>query len=112
MTQVWIAVIAGIILSLITVVADIFIKQASLQSSFSGWKLLVLGSIIYGLTAFGWFFVIRKIKLSTAAVLYSISIILFLTLTSVFYFKEKINIAEIIGICMALASLILLSRFA
>lgn len=102
----------GIGLSLITVFADSLIKHASLQNAFSGWQALVLGAIIYGLTAFGWFFVMRKIKLSTIGVLYAVSVVIFLTLVSVFYFKEKISLQEIIGIIMAIASLVILSRFA
>lgn len=110
MNPILIAFAIGIGLSLITVVGDVLIKHASLQPSFSFW--LILGAIIYGLTAFGWFFVMKKIKLSTLVVLYSVSCILFLTLISVFYFKEKINPLEIVGIGMAITSLILLFRFA
>jgi drug/metabolite transporter (DMT)-like permease len=110
--KILIAFLIGIGLSIITVIADAFIKHASLQSAFSGWKWLVLGALIYGATAFGWFFVMRKAKLSTLGVLYSVSIVVCLTLVSVFYFKEKISAVEIAGIGMAIASLILLARFA
>ena len=86
-----VSIIVGIILSAITVFGDYLIKHASLQTSFTGWKFLLAGAIIYGLTAFGWFFVMRKIKLSTLGVLYGISCIILLALVSVFYFKEKIS---------------------
>ena len=102
----------GIGLSLITVFADALIKHASLQNSFSGWQMLILGAVIYGLTAFGWFFVMRKIKLSSVVVLYAVSCVVFLTLISVFYFKEKITILEVFGIFLAIISLIILYRFA
>ncbi len=95
-----------------TVLADIFIKRASLQNSFSGWYLLILGAVIYGSTAFGWFFVMRKVKLSTLGVLYAITCVVALTLISVFYFKEKISFLEIVGIILAITSLAILSRFA
>ena len=104
--------ILGILLSIITVLGDIFVKSASMQPSFSGWKWLILGSVVYGATAFGWFFLMRKIKLSTLGVLYSVSIIIFLTLVSVFFFKEKLSAAEIVGVAMAVVSIILLARFA
>lgn len=74
--------------------------------------MLILGAVIYGLTAFGWFFVMRKIKLSTVGVLYGVSCVVLLTLVGVFYFKEKINPLEIFGIALAIISLIILSRFA
>ena len=104
-------ILIGIGLSLITVLADVFIKHASLSSGFSGWKLLVIGALIYGLTAFGWFFAMKGAKLSFLGVLYSIIIVLFLTLVSVFYFKEKISGMEIFGIGLAITSLIILARF-
>jgi len=112
MNTVLIAFLIGIGLSIITVFADSLIKQASLQNSFSGWQMLISGGLIYGLTAFGWFFVMKKLKLSTIGVLYGVTCVVFLTLVSVFYFKEKINSFEIFGIALAIISLIILSRFA
>lgn len=112
MNTLLVAFIAGIVLSLITVFADALIKQASLQKYFSGWPMLFLGALIYGLTALGWFFVMRKMKLSTAGTLYAISVVIFVTLVSVFYFKERISPIEIIGIIMAIISLVILYRFA
>ena len=107
-----VAFLIGIGLSLITVFADSLIKHASLQNAFSGWHMLLSGAVIYGLTAFGWFFVMRRIKLSTIGVLYAVSVVVFLTLVSLFYFKEKISPLEIVGISMAIVSLVILSRFA
>jgi len=106
------ALLIGIGLSLITVLADALIKHASLQSQFTGWKFLVTGALIYGLTAFGWFFVMREAKLSTLGVLYSVTVVVALTLLSVFYFKEGIKSMEIVGIIMGISSLVILARFA
>ncbi|MDD4878398.1 MAG: hypothetical protein PHO02_05185 [Candidatus Nanoarchaeia archaeon] len=110
--KIWFAILIGIGLSIVTVFGDTIVKHSSLQSGFSGWKWLLLGALIYGATAFGWFFVMRKIKLSTLGVLYSVSIVIFLTLVSIFYFKEKINLFEIFGIILALISLGILAKFA
>jgi drug/metabolite transporter (DMT)-like permease len=107
-----VSIIVGIILSAITVFGDYLIKHASLQTSFTGWKFLIAGAIIYGLTAFGWFFVMRKIKLSTLGVLYGISCIILLVFVSIFYFKEKITPLEIVGIVLAITSIIIMARFA
>ncbi|MDD4901965.1 MAG: transporter [Patescibacteria group bacterium] len=106
------AFLIGIGLSVITVFADALIKHASLQNAFSGWRTLILGAIIYGLTAFGWFFTMRKIKLSTLGVLYAVSCVILLTLISMFYFKERISPWEISAIILAIFSLIILFRFA
>ena len=99
-------------LSIITVLADVFIKNASLQTSFSGWSLLSLGCLIYALTGLGWFYVMRHMKLSTLGVIYGITCILLLAAVSVFYFKEKISSIEIVGIILAVISIIILARFA
>ncbi|HRY31103.1 MAG TPA: transporter [Candidatus Paceibacterota bacterium] len=112
MNSTLIAFVIGIGLSAITVFADMLIKQASLQKAFSGWRLLVLGAFIYALTALGWFFVMRKIKLSTLGVLYGVSCIILLALISTLFFKEKLFLAEILAIILAILSLFVLSRFA
>lgn len=112
MNTLLIAFAIGIGLSVITVLAEALVKQASLQNAFAGWKTLLLGALIYGMTAFGWFFVMRSIKLSTLGVLYGVSCIIVLTLVGVFYFQEKISPLEIFGITLAIISLIILSRSA
>jgi small multidrug resistance pump len=101
-----------IILSMIGVIADFFIKLSGNGAKFVDLKWFIVGMVIYGLTAFGWFFVMKNIKLTTLGVFYSISTIIFLALVGVFYFKESINNYEVIGIILAIASLILLGRFA
>ncbi len=105
------AFLIGVALSLITVIGDFFIKHSSLQQSFNGWRYLILGAVIYALTALGWFFVMRKIKLFTAGAVYAISCVILLTLISIFYFKEKATALEILGVSLAIVSLVLLFRF-
>lgn len=107
-----ILLISAIGLTLITVLADAFIKKAALKYGFSGFGWLVSAALIYAATAFGWFFVMRKMKLSTAAVLYCLIIIITSVLISAFYFKERLSLPEIIGILMAITSIFLLARFA
>jgi small multidrug resistance pump len=111
MDKIFLMFIIGVGLSLITVIGDLFVKHASLQSYFSGWKWLLIGAIIYGITAFGWFFVMREIKLSTLGVIYSVSCVLLLTFAGIFYFKEKVSNMEIMGIIFAIVSLVLLAKF-
>jgi len=111
MNSVLLAFLAGIMLSAVTVLADVFVKHASLKNEFSGWPELVVGALIYGATAFGWFFLMRKITLTQLGVLYGVSCIILLTLVSVFYFKERISLMEILGIFLGLASIALLARF-
>ncbi|MBS3079490.1 hypothetical protein J4218_05180 [Candidatus Pacearchaeota archaeon] len=106
------SLIIAVILALIGVLGDFFVKVASNNTGFSGYKWLILGAVIYSLTSIGWFFVMRHVKLSTLGVYYAISTVIFLTMVSVFYFKESLNHYEIIGIVLAIVSLILLAKFA
>ena len=107
-----IALVIIVLLTVITTFADILIKNASIQNAFSGWPMLLIGSLIYGLTGIGWFFAMRKLKLSSLGAIFSISTILLLSLVSIFYFKEKISGIEIVGILMAIVSIGILYRFA
>lgn len=62
METILIPFIIGVALSLVTVLADSLVKHAALQDGMSGWQPLLGGALIYGITAFGWFFVLRRLK--------------------------------------------------
>lgn len=98
------------VLAAVGVLGDSFLKISGSGKSVDI-KLFIIGFVIYALTAFGWFFVIKYNKLSTLGVFYAISTIIFLLIVGVFYFKESLNSYEIIGIVLAIISLILLGRF-
>ena len=51
-------------------------------------------------------------KLATIGVVYSVSMILLLTAIGSIVFRESLNAAEVVGILMAVSSLVLLMRFA
>ena len=53
-----------------------------------------------------------RLKLATISVLYSVSLVLLLTAIGVVLFRESLNYFEVIGIVLAVASLVLLMRFA
>lgn len=101
-----------VFLSAIGVFGDFCIKLSGSGKNFMDLKWFILGFVIYGLTAFGWFFVMKNIKLSTLGVFYALSTIIFLIIVGVFYFKEPLNYYEILGIIFAIVSIILLGRFA
>jgi drug/metabolite transporter (DMT)-like permease len=105
-----IAFILAISLSAITVVGDLFVKESSLSNNVWN-KWLLFGAAIYGLTAIGWVYVMKSIKLSTLGTIYGISLIILLTLSSIFILHEKLSIPEVIGIVLGIISLILLYRF-
>jgi len=60
----FIALLIALSLSAVTVLADYFVKKASLENTIWN-KWLVFGAVIYGLTAIGWVFVMKGMKLST-----------------------------------------------
>ena len=106
------AVAVTIAFSVIGVVGDYFLKLASTreQPLRTGW--FYLGFVLYASTAFGWVFVMRHLKLATIGVVYSVSMILLLTGIGAVGFREPLNAYEVVGLAMAIGSLILLMRFA
>jgi drug/metabolite transporter (DMT)-like permease len=106
------AVLITIAFSVIGVFGDYFLKLASAkeQSLRTGW--FYVGFALYASTAFGWVFVMKHLKLATISVLYSVSLVLVLTAVGVVLFHESLNYFEVIGIVLAVMSLVLLMRFA
>src|SRR5438552_16304381 len=107
-----IAVLVTIAFSIIGVVGDYFLKLASAreQPLRTGW--FYLGFFLYASKAFGWVFVMSRLKLATISVLYSVSLVLLLTAVGVVLFRESLSCFVVIGIILAVASLVLLMRFA
>jgi drug/metabolite transporter (DMT)-like permease len=106
------AVLVTVAFSIVGVLGDYFLKLASARehSLRTGW--FYLGFALYASTAFGWVFVMRYLKLATISVVYSVSMVLLLTAVGVALFGESLNYYELAGIALALASLVLLMRFA
>lgn len=107
----FLAFIIAISLSVITVIADYFIKKASVENVVWN-KWLLAGALIYAVSAIGWVFTMKNIKLSTLGVIYGVSCITLLALMSALIFHEKISPVEIIGIVMGISSIALLYKFA
>jgi multidrug transporter EmrE-like cation transporter len=107
----FVALLIALSLSIITVLSDTIIKKASLESNVRN-KWLLLGALIYALTAIGWVFVMKSMKLSTLWAIYGISCITILALVSVFVFHEKISYIEIFGILLGIVAITILYKFA
>jgi drug/metabolite transporter (DMT)-like permease len=106
------AVLVTIAFSAIGVLGDYFLKLASERDQPLRAGAFYVGFALYASTAFGWVFVMRHLKLGTIGVVYSVSMILLLTAMGVVLFRESLNAYEVSGIVLALASLVLLMRFA
>ena len=98
--------------SVIGVLGDYFLKLASGREQPLRTSWFYLGFALYASTAFGWVFVMRHLKLATISVVYSVSMILLLTAIGVVFFQERLSPTEVAGLVMAVASLVLLVRFA
>src|SRR5438067_9733390 len=107
-----IAVLVTIAFSVIGVLGDYFLKLASAREQPLRTSWFYLGFAVYASTAFGWVFVMKHLKLATISVLYSVSLVLLLTAIGVLLFQESLNYFEVIGIVLAVISLVLLMRFA
>jgi small multidrug resistance pump len=106
------AVVITIAFSLLGVLGDYFLKLASAQEHSLKTLWFYVGFIVYASTAFGWVFVMKYLKLATISVVYSVSMVVLLTAIGLVCFRESLNYYEIAGLGMAIASLILLIRFA
>ena len=99
-----------ILLSIIGVLGDSIIKiSANSAEEKTVLTLLITGSIIYASTAIGWFYVMRNIKLVHIAIFYPIFTALLLIFIGIFYFGEKLDTRECIGIALAIVSITLIS---
>jgi small multidrug resistance pump len=105
-------VVVTIGFSLLGVLGDYFLKLASANENSLRTLWFYIGFAVYASTAFGWVFVMKHLKLATIGVVYSVSMVLLLTAIGVVFFQESLNYYEIAGLVMAIASLILLVRFA
>ena len=105
------AVVVTIAFSLVGVLGDYFLKIASTQEH-SLRSPAFYGFVVYASTAFGWLFVMKHLKLGTIGVLYSVTMILLLTIIGVVFFGERMSYPEVTGLLLAIASLVLLVRFA
>src|SRR5262252_6966350 len=107
-----IAVLVTFAFSIIGVLGDYFLKLASAREQPLRTSWFYFGFVLYASTAFGWVFVMKYLKLATISVLYSVSLVLLLTAVGALLFRESLNYFEVAGIVLAMASLVLLIRFA
>lgn len=106
------AILVTIGFSVVGVIGDYFLKRASLaeHSLRSAW--FYVGFAVYASTAFGWVFVMKHLKLATVGVVYSVSMILLLSAIGAVVYRETLSSTELVGIGLAIGSLVLLMRFA
>ena len=107
-----VAVAVTIGFSILGVIGDYFLKLAADEEHSLRTLPFLVGFLVYASTAFGWVFVMKHLKLATIGVVYSVTMVLLLTALGVVVFGESLGWTEIAGLLMAIAALILLTRFA
>ena len=99
-----------IFMTLLTILGDYFVKVASGTRGGLITPRFLLGAILYGSTAIGWFFLMKSHSLAAIGVMYSAATILLLTGLGYFVFKEQLGLREMAGVALALASVALMSN--
>jgi small multidrug resistance pump len=100
------------VLSLLAVIGDYFLKRASDAAAPFRTASFIIGFVIYASTAFGTVYVFRHLKLATSGGIYAVCLVVMLTLLGIFGFRETLRPTEVLGLCMAVGALVLLTRFA
>jgi multidrug transporter EmrE-like cation transporter len=104
------AAVVAVVMSAVGITGDYFLKRASAgERPLVTWDFLA-GLVLYASTAFAWVFVMRHLKLATIGVIYSVSMVLLLAGMGVLFFNESLNRTEVVGIALAIVSLVLLAR--
>ena len=91
------------------IIGDYYIKVASGRADGILTSTMILGTVLYGATAIGWYFLMKTHSLAAIGVLYSASTILLLTALGYFVFKESIGLRDCIGITLAILSVLVMS---
>jgi small multidrug resistance pump len=112
MARAEVAIAITIGLCFVSVVGDYFIKRASDQPlPFQSWWFLV-GLFFYSSTAFGWVYVMQHLRFATLGSVFSVSSVLMLAVVGVLFLGESLQWKEVVGIALAILSILLLTRFA
>lgn len=111
MSNLSLGALGAIFLSLIGVIGDYLLKLASTELRPFSSPTFLIGFIVYSSTAFGWVLVMRHLKLASIGAIYGVSTAIFLLVAGNLV-GEKLTLGEMVGVFLALLSIILLRRFA
>ncbi|HZZ28998.1 MAG TPA: hypothetical protein VFE46_13440 [Pirellulales bacterium] len=106
-----IAILATVGICIFSATADYLLKRASLLESPVSSPLFYLGMVMYASTSFAWVYVMRHMQFATLGVVYAATMVILLAGIGVFALHETLRWQESLGIVLAIASIILLSRF-
>lgn len=98
-------------LSALGVLADIAVKLASETERPLASRWFALGVAGYAVTAFGWVFALRHLKLAEVGHIYCVATMILLAVSGAVWFRESFRATELVGLVMGIMSIVLLRRF-
>jgi drug/metabolite transporter (DMT)-like permease len=105
-------ILVVVVVTIVTVLGDMFLKNATTQTGSRQIISMGLGIGIYILVAFGFFYMYKLMDFSVSGVIYAIMTIVLFVAVGALVYHESINMYEWIGVGLAITSVVLLARFA
>ncbi|EEW25860.1 hypothetical protein [Rhodobacter ferrooxidans] len=96
------------IITLSTIAGDFCIKLASAKPDGLRTAWFVVGALLYGLPAFGWFQLMRNHSLASVAVFYSGATLVLMAALGTLVFRESFGLREGLGVALALAAVVVM----
>jgi drug/metabolite transporter (DMT)-like permease len=110
MNNTLIIIVISCLLTMITIVGNILLKEASLREGFNSWMIILVAGLIYGISSPGWVYLMRKATLVQLEVIFTSFCLIVMALISIFWYKEAITWKEYVGIILALVAQFLMMR--
>lgn len=98
------------LVTLMTVSGDYLIKIATGHSAGMSSPVFLMGAALYGLSAIGWFLLMRHHPLTWIAVSYSAATLIFVALLGVIAFGETLRMRDMLAIAMAMIAVVLINQ--
>jgi drug/metabolite transporter (DMT)-like permease len=103
------SVLIIVLITGLAVIGDFFIKLATGHADGMKSVMFMFGAGLYGVTAIGWFILMRSHSLAAISVFYSAASILLLGALGFFVFKEAFGLREVVGVSLAIASVVVMA---
>lgn len=98
--------------ALIVIAGDTSIKLAADGGHSALHRYVVLGCLLYAISALMWYGAMQHVTLAQAGVAYSMLTLLALCAIGAFWFDEPVGLRETAGILCAIAAMVLMIRIA
>jgi drug/metabolite transporter (DMT)-like permease len=93
-----------------TLIGDYFIKRAAMSPAGIRSPELIAGALLYGLTAIGWFHLMKSQSLAMIAVTFTASTVIALSALGFFVFGEQFGRREALGVTFAVLAVMMVYK--